>query len=407
MFNTFKINDVFYKIDTPKIKAKANDFPTEYSTEYSVPLLTAGAENQGLNRYAKSSDCPEIINNAISVSANGANSGVCFYQPYDFAVLQDAYAIKVNGREIKNVEEGLYLTGALNKSIRDNHDWVNKAGWNNIKNDDIKLPVIEVPATDYNYTIDDIDWNYMSKYIKELEYEHIEKLERDRITELDAYLQASGLNDYELTEDDKNILALSAKREFAKDETLEDNSEDKVRFGEFLLEKLFTASTGDVDLQQKDINGKGNFFINSGVENRGVKGKTDREARVFPVNTITIDFWGNAYYRDFEYKMATHNHVFSLSGDVIRNENVGHYIVGTLSKIPQLFSYNNMATWNKLKVLNISLPIKTDAPEKYTTDDIDFDYMECYIRAIEKLVIADVVKYKDKVIETTKKVIEK
>ena len=35
----------------------------------------------------------------------------------------------------------------------------------------------------------------------------------------------------------------------------------------------------------------------------------------------------------------------------------------------------------------------------------DFDYMERYIRAMEKLVIADVVKYKDKMIETTKKVV--
>lgn len=35
----------------------------------------------------------------------------------------------------------------------------------------------------------------------------------------------------------------------------------------------------------------------------------------------------------------------------------------------------------------------------------DFDYMERYIRAIEKLTIADVVKYKVKVIDTTKKLV--
>ena len=103
--------------------------------------------------------------------------------------------------------------------------------------------------------------------------------------------------------------------------------------------------------------------------------------------------------------MATHNHVFSLSGDVIKNEKVGHYIIGKLSKLPQLFSYSNMATWNKLKVLDISLPIKSDAPDDYTVADIDFDYMERYIRTMEKVVIADVVKYKKKVIKTTKKVV--
>ena len=169
-------------------------------------------------------------------------------------------------------------------------------------------------------------------------------------------------------------------------------------FKKFALDTLFTSSTGDVDLQQKDINGKGEFFINSGVENRGIKGRTDRPARIFPANTITVDFWGNAYYRDFEYKMATHNHVFSLAGDVIRNRLVGMYIVGILSKLPKLFSYNNMATWNKLKTIEVSLPVTLNG-------DIDFDYMERYIRAIEKLAIADVAKYKDKLIATTRQVV--
>lgn len=171
-----------------------------------------------------------------------------------------------------------------------------------------------------------------------------------------------------------------------------------MRFKKFALGTLFTSSTGDVDLQQKDINGKGEFFINSGVENRGIKGRTDKLARIFPANTITVDFWGNAYYRDFEYKMATHNHVFSLAGDVIRNRLVGMYIVGMLFKLPRLFSYSNMATWNKMKTIEIFLPVTFDG-------GIDFDYMERYIRAIEKLAIADVVKYKDGLIDATKQVV--
>jgi hypothetical protein len=63
----------------------------------------------------------------------------------------------------------------------------------------ISLPVIENSNPDHEYTIDDINWQYMR--------DRITKLERDRITELDAYLQATGLNDYELTEDDKKVLS--------------------------------------------------------------------------------------------------------------------------------------------------------------------------------------------------------
>ena len=147
-------------------------------------------------------------------------------------------------------------------------------------------------------------------------------------------------------------------------------------YKEFKIGKLFSAQTGDTDLQQKDINGKGAFFINSGVEGLGIKGKTDRDAKTFNENTITIDFWGNAYYRDFKYKMATHNHVFSLSGSVIRNRSVGLYLVSTMSYIRKLFSYNNMGTWSKIKELQITLPVTMSS-------DIDYDYMESRIREME------------------------
>ena len=139
---------------------------------------------------------------------------------------------------------------------------------------------------------------------------------------------------------------------------------------------MFSAQTGDTDLQQKDINGKGTYFINSGVEGQGIKGKTDREAKIFGSNTITIDFWGNAYYRDFEYKMATHNHVFSLTGDVIKNRIVGLYLVTTMSYMKKLFSYNNMGTWSKIKEQYIHLPITQ-------SNEIDFAFMESRIREME------------------------
>lgn len=140
---------------------------------------------------------------------------------------------------------------------------------------------------------------------------------------------------------------------------------------------MFSAQTGDTDLQQKDINGKGAYFINSGVEAQGIKGKTDRKAKIFKSNTITIDFWGNAYYRDFEYKMATHNHVFSLSGDIIKNHNIGLYLVSTMSYMKKTFSYNNMGTWTKIKEQCIHLPVRKNG-------GLDFAFMESRIREMEE-----------------------
>lgn len=146
------------------------------------------------------------------------------------------------------------------------------------------------------------------------------------------------------------------------------------------------AQTGDVDLQQKDCNGKGEFLVNSGLDNCGIKGRTDKTAKIFPANTITVDFWGNAFYRNFEYKMATHNHVFSLSGDVIKNENIGLFLTAQFSYMRKLFSFEYMGTWNKIKPLSISLPITS-------TGEIDFNFMESFISELEEERISELNAY--------------
>lgn len=97
--------------------------------------------------------------------------------------------------------------------------------------------------------------------------------------------------------------------------------------------------------------------------------------------------------------MATHNHVFSLSGASIKNEQVGLYLVSSMSYLSKIYSYNDMGTWNKMKKLEIEVPI--------LNDEIDYKFMKDFIYAIEKLVIKDVVIWADKKIEVTKVIVNK
>ena len=400
MDKEFIVGKVFEKIETKKISGKANDFPKEPDDEYTIPLLTAGVENQGLARYAMRSQCPNILSNVLSVSANGVNSGVVFYHPEEFAVLQDAYAIKVRKYEIPNPEVGLYLTTVLYKALATKYDWHYKAGWNRVQEEKILLPI----QTDENNNpiIDETnlyheegfipDWKYMEKRVAELE--------ELRVAELAAYLEETGLIDYILTEQEEKLLL--AEPEMAK----------------FKLSDLFESFNGDTDLQKTHMNGLGYDVVSSGRENHGIIGKTDVEAKIFNADTITIDMFGNCYYRDSQYKMVTHARVFSLSPlfEGLNNVN-GQYIVSQFQHLPVIYNYSNMCSWKKIKNDTISLPIQTDEynnpvidqdktyhPEGYIPD---WDFMERYIRAIEKVVIADVVKYKDEVITKTKEVIHR
>ena len=80
----------------------------------------------------------------------------------------------------------------------------------------VELPVIESSDPNHEYTVDDIDWQYMEDRIKELE--------EDRIKELEAYLKATNLDDYELTDEDKKVL--SRKSASNENGSLETDCED-------------------------------------------------------------------------------------------------------------------------------------------------------------------------------------
>lgn len=63
------------------------------------------------------------------------------------------------------------------------------------------------------------------------------------------------------------------------------------------------------------------------------------------------------------------------------------------------FSYSVKFTREIVFNTVIKLPVKE-------VEEIDWEFMEKYIRAIEKIVIKDVVKYKDEVIATAKKIVQ-
>ena len=127
------------------------------TTDFPIPALTAGIINQGLSCFVPKENAT-VLNNVISVSANGANTGRMFYQPYDFTVLQDSYAIRYKFKELTSYESLFFVT-ALQKCVSVGYDWTNKAGWNKIKNLSVMLPVNENNS---------INFSYMNHYISAL-----------------------------------------------------------------------------------------------------------------------------------------------------------------------------------------------------------------------------------------------
>ena len=382
---SFRICDVMEKISVPNIKACARDFPAERSDDFCIPLLTSGAQNHGLSRYARPDDCPKILKNCISVAANGS-AGTCFYQPNDFAVLQDAYAIKPIDREIESMEEGLYLAGVLNTALRVNHDWKYKAGWTKIKDEKIMLPVIENLDVSHKYTRDDIDWEYMKTSMLELEKKAIKKKEEKERKEISEYIRRADLGFLGLTEEDRMLLSLPSPVKLYK-------------IGD-IFEKIdspgIKGNARDFPKERSD-----EFcvpLLTSGAQNHGLsRYARPEDCPQILKNCISVAANGSAgtcFYQAEEFAVLQDAYAIKLIGREIKTREEGVYLAGLLCKtLKEKYNWSNKATWNRIKNEKIELPVAPDG-------SIDFEYMENYIKAQEKLVV---LKIKEKQKEELKK----
>ncbi|GAA8439136.1 hypothetical protein Hpkin86_07620 [Helicobacter pylori] len=159
----FKLGDLFEKIIIKPLPYQTAQLPKEKTPTHELPALTAGILNQGLNNFVPKENAT-ILKNVISISANGANTGATFYQPHEFCVLQDAYAIEFIGDKKLNDKEYLFFVCAISKVIYNNskYEWTNKASWNKVKNELISLPLKPTAKTQ---TLDDVDFHFMHTLI--------------------------------------------------------------------------------------------------------------------------------------------------------------------------------------------------------------------------------------------------
>lgn len=148
---------------------------------------------------------------------------------------------------------------------------------------------------------------------------------------------------------------------------------------------MFASSNGDFDIQKTHINGQGDYVITAGLTNNGILGKTDIAAKVFEAKTITVDMFGFAFYRHFNYKMVTHARVFSLKPKFTVSDRQGLFLANAFHFLNKKFGYENMCSWEKIKNEKIQLPTKDGR--------IDFEFMESFIAELEARHIAELEAY--------------
>ena len=306
------------------------------------------------------------MKNVISISANGKNTGATFYQNKEFTVLQDAYAIRWKDKnDILNDCHYLFLAGTISKAIYGNYEWTNKAGWERIKTDKIFLPITSAKK---------IDFDFIEEFIAELE-------ERS-VAELEAWLRAAGFEDYNLTEGEQIAL----------------KEIDKLEYQIFNVEELFGKSTRGKRLKSADRVTGSLPFVTAGETDEGISAFIGNDVTVFPPNTTTIDMFGSAKYRNYEY--GADDHIAVVHTQELQKD-AAIFVTSAIHKS----SYNGQFDYGKnfyakdADTLNIMLPANGVVP--------DYSKMATIISAVKKLVIKDVAEYANKKIRVAQQVAAK
>ncbi|MFN7311576.1 MAG: restriction endonuclease subunit S, partial [Vampirovibrionales bacterium] len=303
-----------------------------------------------------------IDHNEAPVSGNRIVLGVTLpavsYQPSEFGASQVITA----KAEWLNKQNGIFVATAISKLMYQ-FSYGRKPGVQIYKEMKIQLPSIRQNGEAQ------IAFDFMEEFVATLKAE--------RLATLKAYLTFTGLTDTTLTASEETALARL----------------NSLTWKAFRILDLFGKSSRGRRLKSADrIEGK-LPFVTAGEANAGISAWIGNDVHIFSKNTVTIDMFGSAKYRGYDY--GADDHVA-----VVHSEKWLPYAVLFLtacihkSSHAGQFDYSRNFYASDADDLTIQLPITKEGTP-------DYDTMSLVVSALQKVVIQGVVSYLDDRIEKT------
>ncbi len=179
----FKLGDLF--------EASNGDFDIQkrHINHKGEFVITAGLSNNGV---LGQSDIKAKVFESHTITID--MFGCAFYRSFAYKMVTHARVFSLKPKFEINHKIGLFLS-ALFFGYPKKFGYENMCSWAKIKNDKVILPLKPTAKTQ---SLNDIDFDFMEKFIAELE--------QCRLAELDAYLKATGLENTTLSSDEENAL---------------------------------------------------------------------------------------------------------------------------------------------------------------------------------------------------------
>ena len=256
-----------------------------------------------------------------------------------------------------------------------------------------------------------IDFAFMESFIAELEERRIQEMEVERIAELEAYLRVTGLSDYILTEEERAVLEAfrNGKISWGGVKLLDKQQVKDIEWRVFRMEDVLEwQPQKEIDPLKldklKDKNQKLYPFYGQATLNNGIISYNQLVEEVLnnkegkPTILIHSNNQNTIYLESPFYLKDGHGATSVLQSKKLNKLNALYFMSSIKKVILSKYSYNAKATKIELKNTLISLPSVQGKPL--------YDYMEVFIRAVQKLVIKDVVQYAERKVAATRAVVK-
>ena len=328
-----------------------------------IPLISNSSTENGIMGF--SNLAPLNKGNSITCSDTTIGADTMFYQENDFIGYSHIQHLVPKFKPFNKAIASIIIS-ACRVSTSKQYDYGNKFNRVAMNNTKIQLPTKKGK----------IDYEFMESFIAELEAQ--------RIAELEAFLLASELKDYNLTNEEQKVL--------------EDFENGKLNWKEFNIGSLFDIDSYKkrFDANKVIISETGKPYVVRTSLNNGIRGFINEDEQYlndgntisFGQDTATMFYQEQPYFTGDKIKIVK-------SKDKKFNKLNAQFFIATMTKSFSSFSWGS-SSYN-IKIIGnqqIQLPIHNDKP--------NFELIDTFITAIQKLVIKEVVLYADRKIEATK-----
>ena len=373
-WGTYKLVELFNIVGTKSLDSNAVEF-----TEEGINFIGRTFENNGIQGKIQKRDFEP--NEAFTITATViGNYKYVKYQKEPYYCSQNIN--KLSPKEIItkwNDKIAYFFVANIQKFVSQYDNQQGGYKLEDIKNHCIKLPI------KYN----SIDFEFMEKFISEIEKYYISKL--------DNYLLVTELKDYSLTNEEKEFIC-NMDENFKNINLSLNNKLQRAEWSEYRMGDLFDkVKTNKLPYKAKELpnNPTGEYVLpclTSSFMNQGLNYYIPKENATILKNVISIPSNSDdyrAYYQSLDFTVLSDAYAIKWKNNndkITGNQYL--FLVSCINKFTDLpiYSYKNkLGGWNVVKNKNILLPVKNGK--------IDFDFMEKVVMILKKIIIKDVVLY--------------